>query len=387
MKKYLEADDIQLVFSGKNYFELLEKIIHESKEILHLQTYIFETDETGLKVIKNLKQAVARGVRVVVLADAYGSFPFKKEIQKDLIASGIQFRLYSPLFSSESIFFGRRLHHKIVVADKNIALIGGINVANKYNSGQEEQAWLDYAVLVKGNVCEYLDILCDTVYRKKSRSKLNFWENEIHKKRASDHHSLIRFRRNDFIKQKNEIHQSYLQSIIRAENSIVIVASYFLPGNYFRRILRLAAARGVKIKIILAGKSDVSSVKLAQNYLYEFYLKNNIQLYEWQNSILHGKAMMIDNTWATIGSYNLNFLSHYISIELNADIIDKKFMRDFSSHIDKIISDSCTQVDLDKTTKNLNVFGKLKMKLAYIFHRTIMNIVMMGRKHKKRKHN
>ena len=385
MKKYSEADDIQLVFSGKNYFELLEQIIHESTETLHLQTYIFETDETGLKVVSSLKKAAARGVNVFVMSDAYGSFPFKKEVEKDLLNSGIHFRLYAPLFSSESVFFGRRLHHKIVVADKKVALIGGINVANKYNSGHEEEAWLDYAVFVKGKVCEYLDILCDTVYRRKSRHKLNFWENKIQKEHASDHHKLIRFRRNDFIKQKNEIHQSYVQSITRAENSITIVASYFLPGNYFRHILKLAAKRGVKIKIILAGKSDVSSVKLAQNYLYEFYLKNNIELYEWQNSVLHGKAMMIDNTWATIGSYNLNFLSHYISIELNADIIDKRFIQDFSAHIDKIIHESCTQVDLDKTTKNLSAFGKLKMKFAYFFHRTLMNVVMMGRKHKLKK--
>jgi len=384
MKKYLEAEDIQLVFSGRNYFEILEQIIDNSKEVLHLQTYIFATDETGLKVINSLKKAAARGVNVFVLSDAYGSFPFKKEAIKDLEQSGIRFRLYSPLFSSESIFFGRRLHHKIVVADKRVALIGGINVADKYNFINEEEAWLDYAVYIKGTVCEYPDLLCEAVFKRKRR-RLFSWENKIHRDLATGSGKLIRFRRNDFIKQKNEIHRSYMEGITKAENSITIVASYFLPGYHFRRLLRLAAARGVKTRIILAGKSDVLSVNLAQHYLYEFYLTNNIELFEWQNSILHGKAMLVDHTWVTIGSYNLNFLSHYISIELNVDIIDRHFIHDFSSHIETILQDCCTKVDLDKVRRNTHFFDKLKTKLAYVFHRTIMNIVMMGRTRKKRK--
>ncbi|PBQ30361.1 hypothetical protein CNR22_00815 [Sphingobacteriaceae bacterium] len=381
MKKYLKAEELQLVFSGNNYFDLLHEIIDNSKEILQLQTYIFESDETGLKVIASLKKAAARGVKVIVLADAYGSFPFNKDSERELKSAGIQFRLYSPLFSSESAFFGRRLHHKIVVADKKIGMIGGINVANKYNVNKDEATWLDYGVLVKGQVCEYLDLLCEQVYDKRKRSKLQGWE--LKKQDPVPGDSLIRFRRNDFIKSRNEIHQSYLESIKHAKTSITIVASYFLPGNNFRRLLRQASARGVKIRIILAGISDVNSVKLAQEYLYEFYLTHNIQLFEWQNSVLHGKAMMIDDKWITIGSYNLNFLSHYISIELNADIIDEKVIQDFSKHIETIIQQSCSKVELKNVKRKATYFGKLKMKAAYLFHRTLMNVVMMSKKHKK----
>lgn len=386
MKKYLEAEDIQLVLSGKNYFELLEQVIAGAREVLHLQTYIFETDETGLRVINALKQAAAQGVKVFLLSDAFGSFPFKKEVAKDLLQNGIRFRLYSPLLSSESLFFGRRLHHKIVVADKYVSLIGGINVADKYNFSGTDEAWLDYAVLVKGKVCEYLDILCEETFSKKRRSALAAWEAKTSREIRGDH-KLIRFRRNDFIKRKSEIHHSYMESIRRAESSITIVASYFLPGYHFRRLLKLAAARGVKIRIILAGVSDVNSVKLAQNYLYEFYLSNKIELYEWKNSVLHGKAMIVDNTWVTIGSYNLNFLSRYISIELNADILDTTFVKTFDNHIKKILSSSCSIVQLDQYKKSLTFFGRFKMKLAYIFHRTVMNIVMMGRIQKRKKYN
>lgn len=383
MKKYFKAEELQLVFSGTNFFKLLEEIIDQSQHTLHLQTYIFESDETGLKVITSLKKAAERGVKIFLLVDAYGSFPFDRDSEKDLLAAGINFRLYSPLFSSESAFFGRRLHHKIVVADKKIGMIGGINVADKYNVNKEEATWLDYGVLIRGNICEYLDVLCEQVYSKKKRSKLSSWELKTQERLQSD--SLIRFRRNDFIKRRNEIHQSYLESIKSATTSITIVAGYFLPGNNFRRLLRQASERGVKIRIILAGISDVKSVKLAQEYLYEFYLSNNIQLFEWQNSVLHGKAMLVDNEWITIGSYNLNFLSHYISIELNADIIAKNVVHDFSEHIETIVNQKCSRVVLENFKRKATYFEKLKMKAAYLFHRSVMNVVMLGRKHKKRK--
>ena len=282
MKKYLNAEDLQLVYSGANYFEVLDRIIGESKEILHIQTYIFNADKTGTRVLESLKKAVKRGVKVYLLSDAYGSFPFPADLAKELATAGIHFRLFSPLFSSESGYFGRRLHHKIIVADKKIAMIGGINIADKYSYGSaDERVWLDYALFMKGDICEYLHLLCEQVYHKK-RSKLIFWEKTRALNTSSAEAPLLRFRRNDWIKGKNEIQQSYITAISEAKTSIIIVASYFLPGTQFRNILKKAAGRGVNIKIILAGKSDVSSVRLAQNYLYDFYLSNNIQLFEWQ---------------------------------------------------------------------------------------------------------
>lgn len=382
MKKYFEAEDIQLVYSGSNYFEVLEQIIDQSREVLHLQTYIMEADETGRRVIAGLKRAAARGVRVYLLVDAFGSFPFPKDVKKDLISSGIHFRLFSPFFSSESIFLWRRMHHKIIVADQTVAMIGGINIANKYNTIQSgEHAWLDYAVLVKGSVCAYLDLLCTQFYTKRKSRNTAAWEKKTRDTGTYPH--LIRFRRNDWLKRKNEIHKTYVENIVKAESSITIVASYFLPGNHFRRLLSKAASRGVKIKIILAGRSDISSVRLAENYLYDFYIRNNIQLYEWENSVMHGKAMIVDNTWVTVGSYNLNFLSHYVSIELNADIIDRRFIQGFAAHLDEITATCCSYVKIKNEEKTKGLLKKLKMWLAYNAYRIIMSIIMARRNYRK----
>ncbi|MBA3665833.1 MAG: phospholipase [Bacteroidetes bacterium] len=382
MKNYSRAETIELVFSGTNYFQLLETIIEQCRTVLHLQTYIFETDTTGLRIIEALKHASKKGVKVYLLVDAFGSNSFSKKVSAELKACGIHFRKFSPLFSTENIYFGRRLHYKVVVADRRTALIGGINIADKYNESTKTDPWLDYAVLTKGSACEYLHGLCEKTFHKQKKNLLFNTESKtpVQNQEGS---KLLRFRLNDFIKGSNEIHQGYKEALISATHNVTIIASYFLPGHGFRKLLANASARGVKIRIILAGQSDVYSVRLAGNYLYDFLLRNNIQLYEWTNSVLHGKAMLVDDQWATIGSYNLNFLSHYISVELNAEIRDKAFIRTFTDHLDNIINSSCNAVDLKNHARKINPFNKFLMWLAYIFFRTLMNLTV-NRKRKRR---
>jgi len=384
MINYTQADDIQLVHSGDNYFEILEEIIDNSREVIHLQTYIFGTDGTGRKIIKALERAAERKVSIYILADAFGSHPFSASVKKDFEKAGIHFRLFSPLFSSESIFFGRRLHHKIIVTDKKTALIGGINIADKYHGGKGQLAWLDYAIKIQGSCCESLHKLCIQFYEKRKPVQPED-EKFAGLSLPGEQKKLIRFRRNDWLRGRNEIHKSYAEALINANRSIVIVASYFLPGRNFRKLLVESAERGIDIKIIIAGKSDMGIVRLAENYLFSFYLLHKIKLFKWKNSVMHGKAMLVDRNWATIGSYNLNFLSHYISIELNADVQDPDFISEFSGHLDQIMRNDCETVVSD--LENKKRFGKLKMLLAYNALKLIRGLMMLSRKYRKNTSN
>lgn len=381
MKKYGEAENIELIFSGHNYFELLEEMIDNCKTTFHLQTYIFDTDETGIRITEALKRAALRKVNVYLMIDSFGSSSFSKKISDDLLSCGINFRKFSPTFSSENIHYGRRLHYKIAVADKSTGILGGINIADKYNETSKGAPWLDYAIKIKGNVCEYLHLLCEKNYTKQNNKALNSWENNTVISTKGQH--LIRFRFNDFLKGKNEIHQSYTQELLNAQKSITLVASYFLPGKSLRKLLANASKRGVTVKIILAEHSDAISVKLAENYLYDFFLRNNIQLFEWTNSVLHGKAMLVDDKWCTIGSYNLNFLSHYISLELNADILDLEFINAFNTHLQHIMATACKPVGLNKAEYRRNNFTRFISWLAYSFFRILM-IISVHKKIQKR---
>lgn len=349
------AEKITLVHSGKDYFSRLERIILESNSEIHIQTYIFDFDTTGQKIIAALKDAALRNVKIHILLDGFGSLSFPKEIIEDLSKYGIELRIFSPFFSANSLYIGRRLHHKIAVADAKIALIGGINIADKYHGIRELFPWLDYAVEINdANISISLQELCRDIYFRKRiirRKKIiTFIENC-----QSNSVSILQ---NDWLKRKNEIFKSYINKIGQAEKEIVIISSYFLPGKKLINSLKKASQKGVQIKLILSGISDVPLSRRASCHLYSKLLGYNIEIFEWEKSVLHGKTAVIDSKWTTIGSFNLNNLSSYASIEMNVGIDSEAFATNYLLHLNEIIN-QCKKI----TTETL----KLKYSLISIF--------------------
>src|SRR5687767_13574534 len=115
--EYTLRNKVKLVRGGREYFDQLLKLIREAKDNIHLQTYIYDDDETGKEVTDALKDAVERGVMVYLIVDGYASQIMSKRFISRMKEAGIHFRFFEPLFKSKYFYFGRRLHHKVVVVD------------------------------------------------------------------------------------------------------------------------------------------------------------------------------------------------------------------------------------------------------------------------------
>lgn len=362
----------ELVHSGDDYFSRLSELITTAKKEIHLQTYIFDDDYTGKEIAEALKKASLRQVSVYVLLDGYGSASLTNTFIDDLTKHGIQFRYFSPLFSFNNFYLGRRLHHKVVVADGNTALIGGINIADKYRGNKTTEPWLDYAVLIKGNIVKSVEILCKNIFYQKKK----FRNIKLQHQFEVGNNEIIRILRNDWLTRKNEVSKAYLDALKNAKNEVIIVGSYFLPGKRFLRSLKKASlTNGVKVRLILSQVSDVPFVKGATRHLYFSLLKNNIEIYEWKNSVLHGKVACVDEEWATVGSFNLNHLSSYGSIELNAEIHSKAFGKILKADLEKVIS-QCDAI----TSKNMELkkgfFRRFSNWVSYRLLRLLLIIVV-----------
>lgn len=364
------AEKVELVHSGEDYFLRLHTIISNAKSEIHFQTYILENDSTGIKVASALKEAASRNVKVYVLLDGYGSSSLSRQFVNDLISHGIYIRFFSPFFSSNNFYIGRRLHHKVVVIDKKITLIGGINIADKYQGTDNNVSWLDYAVQIENEeIAENLQQLCRNIYFKNKRTSRKTIKSIIH----SVQKTSVLIIQNDWLKRKNEIGNSYINAIRNAKKEIIIVGSYFLPGQRLMYAIKKAAHKGVKIKIILSGISDIPFVRQATCYLYSSLLKHNIELYEWNNSVLHGKAAVVDKKWATIGSFNLNNLSSYGSIEMNVEINSSEFSKTFKSHLNDVIV-QCEKIIPETIEKRRKIFTKSINWLCYYMVRMMLLI-------------
>lgn len=367
----LQAEKLELVKSGRDYFDRLHTIINNSKKTLHLQTYIFIDDETGMAVIKAMQNAVNRGVKVKVLVDAFGSFAMHKHAIKEMIDSDIEFRKFSPLFVNHRIRFGRRLHHKIIVADGKEALIGGINIENKYHLETEHNTpWLDYAAYVSGPIGQYIDYLCEST-----------WRGKFYRARMKGHVSgneqkagiIVKIRQNDWIRKKEGISRSHRNALQHAHESIIIIGSYFLPGRRIRKLLRNATKRKVKIQLILQGTSDVTLIKNASKWWYAWLFRNNIEIYEWNNTVLHGKMMLVDGHWSTVGSYNINHLSDYESIETNIDAQDPDFCNSVKEEMDRVMSSSA-KITASEYHHEMNPLEQFKCWLSFHTVRILINL-------------
>jgi cardiolipin synthase len=362
---YTLHNKIRLVHGGSDYFTTLIRMIDEATRVVHLQTYIYEGDETGQMVSAALIRAAQRKVQVFVLLDGYASQDLSKEIIAEWKAAGIRFRWFWPLFKSRKFYFGRRMHHKVVVVDAIYGLAGGINISNRYNDIDGNKAWLDRALFVEGEAALKLHIVCRDMWAKA------YWKKDGGRKEkfpwlpgvSPNEDCMVRVRRNDWVQGKSQISKSYLEMFRNAHSHITILSSYFLPGTIFRRHMAMASRRGVKIRVIVGNVSDVKISRYAERFMYRWLLRNKIEVYEYLDTILHGKLAVYDGQWMTNGSYNVNKISAYASVELNLDVRNEEFAAQVEKELGEIIASHCVRI----TENNLSQsnFAQLMQWLSF----------------------
>lgn len=366
---YTGKNKVQLVQGGQEYFALLEQLIDKAQHTVYVLVYIFDDDRTGTQIADALKRAAGRGVKAYLLVDGYGarmSRPFMQELK----AAGVKFRRFNPLFRSKHFYIGRRMHIKLVVADAIYALVGGRNIADYYNDLPGRSAWLDMALYIEGEAVPGLERVCIRSW--------NSMLDPIIKARATPMGDAdkriaaldiketcrVAVRRNDWVRANTEILSTYYAMFRTAKEEIVILGSYFLPGYKMRRYMERAAGRGVRIKVVVTGVSDIMMAKYAERYLYRWMLRKNIEVYEYTRNVLHAKAAVADHRLMTIGSFNVNNLSAHVSIELNVNIDNKKFVSGVQEHFNHIITHDCMQVT-DEWYSKSTLWRRLMERCAY----------------------
>ena len=316
------------------------------------------------------------------MVDGYASQAITNKFIADICDAGIQFRFFEPFFKSKQFYFGRRMHHKVFVVDAKMALVGGINISDRYNDMPGQPAWTDFALYTEGEIAKDLCVLCWKAWNgfpvkmeptpcEELKPVFNFKDAEL---------SKLGMRRNDWIRRKNEISRTYIEMFRHAKTHITIMCSYFLPGKAIRRALKNAAGRGVKIQVITAGTSDVMLSKYAERWMYDWMLRNKIELFEYQPTVLHAKVSVCDSEWMTIGSYNINNLSAHASIELNIDVYNTGLAKQMELIMKKFIETDCVAITEKKHKQSTNFVKQFVRWCAYEIIRFMLYAVTFNLK-------
>lgn len=369
MTQMISNNQISLLQNGKAYFPAVEAALDRAEYEIYLETYIFENDDTGRRITEILRRAALRGVKTHVLIDGFGSSRLPNSMIADLEAAGVMVMKFRPKTSPWTLRRRRlrRLHRKIVVVDRKIAFVGGMNVIDDMEPGQISPRY-DYAVSVEGPMVKEIHESVHHVWSRVAWTRLcPGWTRDNYKQAPSTEsrgHMPSAFLLRDNIRHRREIEDAYLDAIEQAKFEIILANAYFLPGLNFRHALLRAADRGVRVILLLQGMMDHRLMHYASHALYGNFLDAGMEIYEYHQSLLHAKVAVIDEHWATIGSSNLDPFSLLLALEANVVIEDENFARTLKNSLEQAIRLGARQI-LQNQWRNQPIWRRLLTWLSY----------------------
>lgn len=380
---FVGGNQVELLQGGDELFPRMRSAIAAAEREVWLATYIFHDDPAATMLAVALKEAAGRGVAVHVVVDGFGTIKTLGRVRALFADSGVKLEVFRPLdrwYAWLQPGQLRRLHHKLCVCDEQVAFVGGINLiddCHDMNHGWTDAPRLDYAVQVRGPLAMQVHATARAMW---ARAHLwRDWRDEVKALARSARPvkkamSMVRelrgvklpaesatgaapegpmraaFLVRDNLRQRRIIERSYVEAIRRARHSVDLAVPYFYPGRSFRRALRNAARRGVNVRLLLQGKVDYRIAALAARALYDELRANGVRIYEYTPAFLHAKVAVVDDSWATVGSSNIDPLSLLLNLEANVVVRDREFSLALRARLQQAFELSVEVVGLPERT-------------------------------------
>ena len=347
---YTQNNKITPFFDGKELFENIFKELEKATEFIHIEFYIFRTDDLGKRFMDILIKKAKEGVEVKLLIDALGD-GINKQYIKELEKAGGK---YSVFFRSFFKYINKRInyrnHRKIIIIDGNVAYLGGFNVGNEY-VGEDKKIgyWRDTHLKIEGNAINELEtrFILDWTY---TNDDYNF-ENYLKylKKPQFNYNSLVGMQivSSGPDHDKQQIKNGYIKIINDAKKSVFIQTPYFVPDDCMFDCIKMAASSGVDVRLMIPKNPDhVFMSWIANSYLEEL-LESGVKVYLYKNGFIHSKCIVSDSSVCSIGTANMDIRSFQLNFETNAFIYNEKICNHVQNQFIKDIK-YCEELTLKK---------------------------------------
>jgi len=278
-------ESVELLDGGKQAYPRMLLAIAGARRTVHLEVYTFAPSAVGDRFVEALGQAANRGVTVEVSIDGWGSAMGRRAVSTALREAGCAVRIHNRLLALLVGRFGRN-HRKILLVDDEVAFLGGINIGDENVGEGLRLGWADLALEIRGPQCARLGQMLRREPQRPVESSLRLY--------LSGLGGGWRMRRR------------YLEAFARARKRIHIAHGYFLPDPGIIRAITSAARRGVDVRLLLAGRSDIPFARAATRSLYRRLLGADVRIHEWSGSVLHAKMATVDGCLLLVGSFNLD---------------------------------------------------------------------------------
>jgi cardiolipin synthase A/B len=339
---------VTLLQDGKATYEAMFDAIAGAKDHINFETYIIDDDEVGKRFADALIGKQLGGVQVNFIYDSVGSIATPREFFKPMMDAGIrvlEFNPVNPLTAKKGWEVNSRDHRKLLIADGQLAFLGGINISSVYSGGgsvikrrqeyakthkpaeetttERELPWRDSHLRIEGPVvAQFQKMFLATWEKQKGEPLAQLRYFPLLKPAGKDVVRAIGSSPDD---EYSLIYVTLISAIRSAESTVYLTNAYFVPDPQFLATLKEAARRGVDVRLILPSKTDSGLVFHAGRARYTELLEAGVKIYERRGGLLHTKAAVIDGVWSTVGSTNLDWRSFLHNDEVNAAILGVEF--------------------------------------------------------------
>ena len=388
----------RLLVDGPATFGAMKAAIAQARGRVLLESYIVEDQGVAAEVATLLLQRAAAGVKVALLVDAVGSISTPDAFFKRLADGGVSVCVFNPLSPSDRPGHGglssinHRDHRKLLVVDDDVAYTGGINISRVYGSGSFSRSrknvaaadtadkadtadealtdgWRDTQIELRGPVVPALaQVFARTWHGQGCVGELGKPgakpAGPSGTAAAEPGQRIVKIMASDPRDEGNRIYTSLLAAVDQSRSSVRMTMAYFAPGADFVQALCDASLRGVRVELVLPGRSDNMLVLHAGRSYYTQLLEAGVQIHEMGHAMMHAKTAVIDGVWSTVGSSNLDWRSFVANSELNVVVLGEDFGAEMAALFNRdraasqpVTADAWAQRGLQQRT--LEAIGRL----------------------------
>ncbi len=311
--------------ANRAYPEMLQAI-ECAQHHVHMEMYIFRSDETGVAFAQALLAAQKRGVTVRVLLDAVGNMGTELALFRPLRAAGGEVAFFAPFKLrplTQRLNF--RNHRKVLVVDGHTAFVGGLNIGDEYRGLDPSLGnWRDTNLMLKGNAVNHVQqvFLEDWCYATDEAVEGADYFN----RNADVGGATVQILPSGPDLEWGAIHQAFFRAIAGADERVYITSPYFIPDETMVDALTTTALAGVDVRLVVPSRSDLPLVAAAGRTYFPELLKAGVRIFEYQAGFIHAKTILVDDWAALVGSANMDIRSFQLNFEINAIVYDAQFV-------------------------------------------------------------
>jgi len=334
----IPGNQVTTLMNGDQIFPAMLEAMRAAQKSITFETYVYWKGAIGKEFADVLSERAGKGVKVRVLIDWFGGDKIDKDYIREMTEAGAEVKEYHAfhIYNLDTWHnLDHRTHRKVLVVDGVIGFTGGVGIADEWRGNAESpQQWRDNHYRVEGPVVGQLQAaFCDNWMQTTGR----VLEGDIYFPPTPQRGKMWgQMFRSSSAGGSENMELLFLLSIAAAGENIRMENAYFVPDSLTRKRLIEARKRGVKIQIIVPGKHiDQQIVRNASRAHWGELLKEGVEIYEFQPTMIHAKLLIVDDYWVSIGSSNLDNRSFRINDEANLNVMDHDFAAEQIGVFDK----------------------------------------------------